>query len=73
MKLARPQSLSAQFALGLSCLGALLAVLGATTLYALASSTEAIRELAERRLARLQDAPSARWRPDGRRAGRRRR
>ncbi|HEX7689276.1 MAG TPA: response regulator, partial [Burkholderiaceae bacterium] len=56
MKLARPQSLSAQFALGLSCLGALLAVLGATTLYALASSTEAIRELAERRLARLQDA-----------------
>jgi PAS domain S-box-containing protein len=56
VKLARPQSLSAQFALGLSCLAVLLALLGATTLYSLAASTRAIRELAEQRLARLQDA-----------------
>ena len=56
MKLPIPQSLAAQFALVVSCLAALVAVVGATTLYSLAGSAHAIRQLADQRLARLQDA-----------------
>ena len=56
MKLPLPQSLAAQFALVVSCLIALVAVVGATTIYSLAGSANAIRQLADQRLARLQDA-----------------
>ena len=56
MKLPLPQSLAAQFALVVSCLAALVAVVGATTIYSLAGSANAIRQLADQRLARLQDA-----------------
>ena len=56
MKLPIPQSLAAQFTLVVSCLAALVAVVGATTLYSLAGSANAIRQLADQRLARLQDA-----------------
>ena len=56
MKLPLPQSLAAQFALVVSCLAALVAVVGATTIYSLAGSAHAIRQLADQRLARLQDA-----------------
>ncbi len=56
MKLPIPQSLAAQFALVVSCLAALVAVVGATTIYSLAGSAHAIRQLADQRLARLQDA-----------------
>lgn len=56
MKLPLPQSLAAQFALVASCLAALVIAVGATTLYSLSRSTHALRQLAEVRLARLQDA-----------------
>lgn len=56
MKLALPQSLTAQFALVVSCLAALVAVVGATTIYSLAGSAHSIRQLAEERLTRLADA-----------------
>ena len=56
MKLLLPQSLTAQFALVVSCLATLVVAVGGTTLYSLSSSAHAIRELAEARLARLEDA-----------------
>ncbi|HEY9029616.1 MAG TPA: response regulator [Burkholderiaceae bacterium] len=56
MKLPLPQSLAAQFALVVSCLVALVGVVGATTIWSLGSSATAIRQLAEQRLARLQEA-----------------
>jgi len=56
MKLAFPHSLAAQFALVVSCLVALVGVVGATTIWSLAGSAQAIRQLAEQRLARLQEA-----------------
>ncbi|WP_310315905.1 ATP-binding protein [Paraburkholderia terricola] len=56
MKLPLPQSLTAQFALVVSCLAALVVVVGATTIYSLTGSAYAIRQLAEQRLARLEDA-----------------
>lgn len=56
MKLPRPQSLTAQFTLVASCLAALVVVVGATTIYSLTASSHALRELAEDRLERLQDA-----------------
>ena len=55
MKPSLPQSLAAQFALVVSCLVALVAVVGATTIYSLVGSAHAIRQLAEQRLTRLQD------------------
>ncbi|CAB3809138.1 Adaptive-response sensory-kinase SasA [Paraburkholderia ultramafica] len=56
MKLSLPQSLTAQFALVVSCLAALVVAVGATTIYSLAGSAHAIRQLADERLARLEDA-----------------
>ena len=56
MKLPLPQSLAAQFALVVACLIALVVAVGATTVYSLAGSADAIRQLADQRLARLQDA-----------------
>ncbi len=56
MKLPIPQSLAAQFALVVSCLAALVIAVGATTVYSLAGSAHAIRQLADQRLARLQEA-----------------
>ena len=56
MKLPFPHSLAAQFALVVSCLVALVGVVGATTIWSLAGSAQAIRQLAEQRLARLQEA-----------------
>lgn len=56
MKLPRPQSLTAQFTLVASCLAALVVVVGATTIFSLTGSSQALRALAEDRLARLQDA-----------------
>ena len=56
MKLPIPQSLAAQFAMVVACLAALVAVVGATTVYSLAGSAHEIRQLADQRLARLQDA-----------------
>jgi len=56
VKLPIPQSLAAQFTLVVSCLAALVAVVGATTIYSLSGSAVAIRQLADQRLARLQDA-----------------
>ena len=56
MKLPLPQSLAAQFALVVACLIALVVAVGATTVYSLAGSAGAIRQLADQRLARLQDA-----------------
>ncbi|TKC91817.1 response regulator [Trinickia terrae] len=56
MKLPLPQSLTAQFTLVVSCLAALVVAVGATTIYSLAGSAHAIRQLADERLARLQDA-----------------
>ncbi len=56
MKLPLPQSLTAQFALVVSCLAALVVAVGATTLYSLGSSAHAVRQLAEERLARQEDA-----------------
>jgi len=56
VKLPIPQSLAAQFTLVVSCLAALVVAVGATTVYSLAGSAHAIRQLADQRLARLQDA-----------------
>jgi PAS domain S-box-containing protein len=56
VKLPLPQSLAAQFAWVVLCLAALVAVVGATTIYSLAGSARAIRQLADQRLAHLQDA-----------------
>ncbi|MFL6628900.1 MAG: response regulator [Vitreoscilla sp.] len=56
MKLPFPHSLAAQFALVVSCLVALVGVVGATTIWSLADSAQAIRQLADERLARLQQA-----------------
>ncbi|HEX7911434.1 MAG TPA: ATP-binding protein [Paraburkholderia sp.] len=56
MKLPLPQSLTAQFALVVSCLAALVVAVGATTVYSLAGSAHAIRQLAEERLARQEEA-----------------
>ena len=56
MKPVLPQSLSAQFAVVASCLGLLVVIVGATTIYSLDGSARAIRELAEQRLTHLQDA-----------------
>lgn len=56
MKFQLPQSLTAQFTLVVSCLAALVVAAGATTLYSLTASSHALRQLAEDRLARLQDA-----------------
>lgn len=55
MKFPSPRSLTAQFALVASCLAALVVAVGATTLYSLTGSAHALRQLAEDRLARLQD------------------
>ncbi len=56
MKLSLPQSLTAQLALVASCLAALMIALGATMIYSLTGSAHALRQLAEDRLVRLQDA-----------------
>ncbi|KAE8756041.1 response regulator [Paraburkholderia madseniana] len=56
MKLPLPRSLTAQFTLAVSCLAALVIAVSATTLYSLAGSVHAIRQLAEERLARQEDA-----------------
>ena len=56
MKLLLPQTLTAQFALVASCLVALVVALGATTVYSLTGSAYVLRQLAEDRLVRLQDA-----------------
>jgi len=56
MKLPLPHSLAAQFALVVSCLVALVGVVGATTIWSLSNSAQSIRELAEERLTRLQEA-----------------
>jgi len=55
VKFPSPRSLTAQFALVASCLAALVVAVGATTLYSLTGSAHALRQLAEDRLARLQD------------------
>jgi len=51
-----PQSLRAQFALALSMLVVLILAGGITALYALRTSNNAIRQLAEERLVRMRDA-----------------
>ena len=56
MILRMPQSLTAQFTLAVSALVLMIVALGATTAYSLSSSAEAIRQLAEQRLAHMQDA-----------------
>jgi len=56
VKLQLPQSLTAQFTLVVSCLAALVVAAGATTFYSLTASSHALRQLAEDRLERLQDA-----------------
>ncbi|MFM0028702.1 ATP-binding protein [Paraburkholderia madseniana] len=56
MKLPLPRSLTAQFTLAVSCLAALVIAVSATTIYSLAGSVHAIRQLAEERLARQEDA-----------------
>ncbi|CAB3781550.1 ATP-binding protein [Paraburkholderia caffeinilytica] len=56
MKLILPHSLTAQCALVVSCLAALVVAVGATTLYSLAGSAHALRVLADNRLARMEDA-----------------
>ena len=56
MKLTLPHSLTAQCALVVSCLAALVVAVGATTLYSLDRSAHALRLLADNRLARLEDA-----------------
>ena len=56
MKVSLPRSLVAQFTLVASCLAALVVAVGATTIYSLSDSTRALRQLAEDRLTRLQDA-----------------
>ncbi len=56
MNLRLPQSLTAQFALAVSILALLIVASGATAIYALSNSAQAIQELADKRLANLQDA-----------------
>jgi PAS domain S-box-containing protein len=56
VKLQLPRSLTAQFTLVVACLAALVVAVGATTVYSLAGSVSAIRQLAEQRLARQEDA-----------------
>ena len=56
MNLRIPQSLTAQFALAVSSLLLVMVALGCTTIYTMSSSAERIRQLAEQRLSRLQDA-----------------
>ena len=56
MKLTFPHSLTAQCALVVSCLAALVVAVGATSLYSLDGSAHALRLLADDRLARLEDA-----------------
>ena len=56
MKLPLPRSLTAQFTLAVSCLAVLVIAVSATTIYSLAGSVHAIRQLAEERLARQEDA-----------------
>ena len=56
MKLTFPHSLTAQCALVVSCLAALVVAVGATTVYSLDGSAHALRLLADDRLARLEDA-----------------
>jgi hypothetical protein len=56
VKLPLPRSLTAQFTLAVSCLAALVIAVSATTLYSLTGSVHAIRQLAEERLARQEDA-----------------
>lgn len=56
MKVSLPRSLVAQFTLVASCLAALVVAVGATTIYSLTDSTHALRQLAQDRLTRLQDA-----------------
>jgi len=51
-----PQSLRAQFALALSTLALLVLAAGVTAVYALRTSNNAITQLAEERLVRIQDA-----------------
>ncbi|WP_348273486.1 ATP-binding protein [Piscinibacter sp. XHJ-5] len=51
-----PQSLTAQFALAVSALVLVMVALGVTTIYALTSSAETVRQLAEQRLSHLEDA-----------------
>jgi PAS domain S-box-containing protein len=51
-----PQSLTAQFSLAVSCLAVLVIVVGGTAVYTLTTSAHDIRDLADLRLARLQDA-----------------
>ncbi|TFE36781.1 response regulator [Paraburkholderia dipogonis] len=56
MKLPRPLSLTAQLTLVVSCLATLVVAVGATTIYSLAGSAHALRQLADERLARQEDA-----------------
>jgi PAS domain S-box-containing protein len=56
VKLPLPQSLTAQFALVVSCLAALVVAVGATTIYSLTGSSYTLRQLAEERLALQEDA-----------------
>ncbi len=56
MKFPLPQSLSAQFALVVSCLITLVVVVGATTIYSLVGSAHTLRLLADERLALQEDA-----------------
>ncbi len=56
MKLPIPQSLAAQFALVVLCLAALVALVGGNAVYSLVGSAHDLRQLADQRLARLQDA-----------------
>ena len=56
MKLRLPHTLTAQFALAVLALALLIVAVGATSIYALSSSADAVRALSEQRLARLQDA-----------------
>ena len=56
MKLRLPHTLTAQFALAVLALALLIVAGGATSIYALSGSTDAVRALSEQRLARLQDA-----------------
>ena len=56
MKLRLPHTLTAQFALAVLALASLIVAVGATSIYALSGSADAVRALSEQRLARLQDA-----------------
>ncbi|MBV8628622.1 MAG: hybrid sensor histidine kinase/response regulator, partial [Paraburkholderia sp.] len=56
MKRLLPQSLTAQFALVVSCLAALVIAVGATTIYSLTYSAGAVRGLAAAKLQRGEDA-----------------